>query len=98
MAAQVTVSEVQEPALERTPIATRLVALYMFLLFCRILEMLPFLGLGHRHLSCAAPMRNSACDAGVRRCELAPHRIELQYAGKRRNNPGAMSRVSDQQA
>ena len=50
MAAQVTVSEVQEPALERTPIATRLVALYMFLLFCRILEMLPFFGLGHLRL------------------------------------------------
>jgi O-antigen ligase len=50
MTAQVTVSEVQEPALERTPIATRLVALYVFLLFCRILEMLPFFGLGHLRL------------------------------------------------
>ena len=50
MAAQVSVSQVQEPALERTPIATRLVALYVFLLFCRILEMLPFFGLGHLRL------------------------------------------------
>jgi O-antigen ligase len=50
MAAQVTVSEAQEPARERIPIATRLVALYVFLLFCRILEMLPFFGLGHLRL------------------------------------------------
>ena len=50
MAAPVTISEVQEPVLRTDPIATRLVALYVFLLFCRILEMLPFFGLGHLRL------------------------------------------------
>jgi O-antigen ligase len=50
MAAHITVSAVEAPARERVPVATRLVALYVFLLFCRILEMLPFFGLGQLRL------------------------------------------------
>lgn len=50
MAAPLTIPAIQMSAVERIPAATRLVALYVFLLFCRILEMLPFFGLGRIRL------------------------------------------------
>jgi O-antigen ligase len=50
MAAHVTVAYDAEHARERVPTATRLVTLYVFLLFCRILEFLPLIGLGQLRL------------------------------------------------
>lgn len=44
--ASVSISEAQTTPVEQTSAASRLVALYVFLLFCRILELLPFYGLG----------------------------------------------------
>jgi hypothetical protein len=62
----------------------------------------PFLGPGHRRLSRAAPISNSACDVGAH-CELAPRRrrTRLHRANHAREpiaNPGAISRGTDQRA
>jgi O-antigen ligase len=44
--ASIGISEARTTPVEQTSAASRLVALYVFLLFCRILELLPFFGFG----------------------------------------------------